>query len=113
MVAKECVCLLWPFASGQEEGMIPEGLQAAVVLKHCLSHSLLETLAIEKGQKGNSVCKSHRYFTFIAGDLVVYVPITFSGPGLNCCLYMSSGSQKKESHPMYSVDVCLASTFCL
>lgn len=49
MVAKECVCLLWPFASGQEEGMISEGLQAAVVLKHCLNHDLLETLAIENG----------------------------------------------------------------
>lgn len=51
MVAKGCVCLLWPFASGQEEGMISEGLQAAVVLKHCLNHGLLETLAIEKDQK--------------------------------------------------------------
>lgn len=33
----------------------------------------------------HSVCKSHRYFAFIAGDLVVYVHINFSGPGLNCC----------------------------
>lgn len=33
----------------------------------------------------NSVCKTHRYFTFIAGDLAVYIHINFSGPGLNCC----------------------------
>lgn len=51
VVAKECVCLLWPCASGQEEGMISEGQQAAVILKHCLNRSLLRTLAIEKGQK--------------------------------------------------------------
>lgn len=33
-----------------------------------------------------SVWKSHRYFKFIADDLVVYVHINFSGPGLNCWL---------------------------
>lgn len=32
----------------------------------------------------HSVGKSHRYFTFIAGDLVV-VHTSFSGPGLSCC----------------------------
>lgn len=33
----------------------------------------------------HSVCKSHSYFTFVFGDLVVYVHTNFSGPGLNCC----------------------------
>lgn len=113
MLAKECafplaICL-WTAAGKEFRGAAGSRGSKALLEPWSAGDS-----GYTKGTKKtiHSVCKSHRYFTFIAGDLVECVHISFSGPGLNCCYYMSSGSQK-ESHPMYSVDVCLASTFCL
>lgn len=53
LTAAICPCHLC--LSGQEEWMISEWLQAAVMLTHCLNHGPLESLTTEKGQNRQSV----------------------------------------------------------
>lgn len=85
VVAKECVFpLAICFWTGGGDDF--RGAAGNYVTKALLEPWPAGDSGYKKGTKKtiHSVCKSHRYFTFIAGDLVECVHIDFSGPGLNC-----------------------------